>query len=35
MHLKALGSEAARDWVERHFDSIGARSSVDVRHVFL
>jgi NTE family protein len=32
--LRELGREAAAEWLDRHFDDVGARSSVDVREMF-
>lgn len=33
-HLRDLGRETARDWLARHFDDIGQRSTVDLRAMF-
>lgn len=30
-HLRDLGRETARDWLDRHFDDIGKRSTLDLR----
>jgi NTE family protein len=35
LYLKALGRDAASEWVEQNFAAIGERSSVDVEKVFL
>lgn len=34
-HLKALGRAAAETWLEDHYDSLGQRSSLDIRRTFL
>jgi len=34
VHLRDIGREAARRWLDRHFDSIGKKSSVDIRTFF-
>ncbi len=34
VHLRDIGREAARQWLDRHFDSIGKKSSVDIRTFF-
>ncbi len=33
-HLHDLGRETARAWMDRHFDDIGARGTVDLRAMF-
>jgi NTE family protein len=33
-HLRDLGRETAEDWLARHFDDIGHRSTVDLRSMF-
>ncbi|MFZ5749703.1 MAG: patatin-like phospholipase family protein [Pseudomonadota bacterium] len=33
-HLRDLGRQTARDWLARHFDDIGQRSTVDLRAMF-
>lgn len=33
-HLRDLGRATARDWLARHFDDIGQRSTVDLREMF-
>lgn len=33
-HLFEIGRRAADDWLERHFDNIGQRSTVDLRAMF-
>lgn len=33
-HLFEIGREAADKWLARHFDDLGLRSSVNVRHMF-
>jgi NTE family protein len=34
-HLHALGRERAQVWIERHFDDLGARSTIDIRAAYL
>ena len=34
VHLRDIGREAARRWLDHHFDSIGKKSSVDIRTLF-
>ena len=34
VHLRDIGREAARRWLDRHFDIIGKKSSVDIRTFF-
>ncbi|CAN1496892.1 RssA Predicted esterase of the alpha-beta hydrolase superfamily [Rhabdaerophilaceae bacterium] len=34
-HLRDLGREAAAQWLDAHFDSIGSRSTVDIRADYL
>lgn len=34
VHLRDIGRAAAARWIERHFDDIGARSTVDLREMF-
>jgi NTE family protein len=34
-HMRDLGREAAEEWLKKHFDDLGVRSSVDVRETFL
>ena len=34
-HLHALGREQAQAWIDRHFDDLGARSTVDIQAVYL
>jgi NTE family protein len=34
-HLKAIGRRTAEAWLDRHFDSIGQASSVDIKEKFL
>lgn len=33
-HLRDLGRETATQWLDRHFDDIGVRSTVDLRAMF-
>ena len=33
-HLRDVGRTAAAQWIERHFDSIGHRSTVDLKEMF-
>lgn len=33
-HLRDLGRETATDWLERHFDDLGERATVDLRAMF-
>lgn len=33
--LKRLGRERAAAWLDENFDALGARSSIDIREVFL
>ncbi len=33
-HLFAIGRDAAEQWLAKHFDDLGVRSSVDVRQMF-
>lgn len=33
-HLRDLGRETAKDWLDRHFDDIGHRSTIDLRQEF-
>jgi NTE family protein len=33
--LRALGRERAQAWIDRHFDDLGSRSTVDVRAAYL
>jgi NTE family protein len=33
--LCALGSERARAWIDRHFDDLGSRSTIDLRAAYL
>lgn len=33
-HLRDLGRQTARDWLDRHFDDIGTRSTIDLRREF-
>jgi len=35
LHLKAIGRQAADDWLDRHFDHIGQRSTIDIKEKFL
>ena len=35
LHMKKLGQETAERWLGRNFDSIGERSTVDIRQKFL
>lgn len=35
LHLKAIGRQAAGDWLGRHFDHIGQRSTIDIKEKFL
>ncbi len=34
-HLKQTGRQAASDWLERHYDKIGVKSTIDIRKTFL
>lgn len=34
LHLRDIGRVAAADWIDRHFDDIGVRSTVDLREMF-
>ncbi len=34
VHLRNIGREAASRWLERHYDRVGERSSVDIRTLF-
>jgi NTE family protein len=34
-HLHALGRERAQVWIERHFDDLGTRSTIDIRAAYL
>ena len=34
-HLHALGRERAQAWIDRHFDDLGARSTVDIQAAYL
>jgi NTE family protein len=34
-HLHALGRTRAQEWIDRHFDDLGARSTVDIRTAYL
>jgi NTE family protein len=33
--LRALGSERARAWIDRHFDDLGSRSTIDIQAAYL
>jgi len=33
-HLFEIGRKAATDWLDTHYDSLGKKSSVDIRHLF-
>jgi NTE family protein len=33
--LRALGRERAQVWIDRHFDDLGSRSTIDIRAVYL
>jgi NTE family protein len=33
--LRALGRERAQAWLDRHFDDLGSRSTVDIRATYL
>jgi len=33
--LRALGRERAQAWIDRHFDDLGSRSTVDIRATYL
>jgi NTE family protein len=33
--LRALGRERAQTWIDRHFDDLGSRSTVDIRAAYL
>lgn len=35
LHLKAIGRHAADEWLARHFDHIGHRSTIDITEKFL
>jgi NTE family protein len=35
VELRDAGREAAEAWLDRHYDDIGARSTVDLRHEFM
>ena len=32
--LRDIGRQAAGQWIDRHFDDIGARSTVDLKSMF-
>jgi NTE family protein len=34
VHLRDIGRRAAQTWIDRHFDDIGKRSTVDLRSMF-
>ena len=34
-NLFAIGQDRARDWLEQHFEAIGHRATVDIRHDYL
>jgi NTE family protein len=34
-HLHALGRERAQAWIDRHFDDLGSRSTVDIQAAYL
>jgi len=33
--LRALGRERAKVWIDRHFDDLGSRSTIDIRAIYL
>ncbi|MDP2331485.1 MAG: patatin-like phospholipase family protein [Reyranella sp.] len=35
LHLKAIGRQAADEWLASHFDAIGRRSTIDIKEKFL
>jgi NTE family protein len=35
LHLKAIGRQAADDWIADHFDAIGRQSTIDIKERFL
>nr|WP_067290351.1 patatin-like phospholipase family protein [Marinobacterium profundum] len=35
IHLRDLGRDTATQWLERHFDDVGERSTVDLRTMFM
>jgi NTE family protein len=35
LHLKAIGRQAADQWLQGHFDAIGRRSTIDIKEKFL
>jgi NTE family protein len=35
LHLKAIGRQAADEWIAGHFDAIGLRSTIDIKEKFL
>jgi NTE family protein len=35
LHLKAIGRQAADQWLAGHFDGIGRRSTIDIKEKFL
>lgn len=34
VHLRDVGRQTAKEWLDRHFDDIGARSTIDLRQEF-
>lgn len=34
VHLRDIGCAAAERWIDRHFDALGKRSTVDLREMF-
>ncbi len=34
VHLRDIGRDAAERWIDRHFDDIGVRTTVDIREMF-